>query len=226
MNFNLLAADWWNWVIPAVFIIIYLLNHVLSGAKAAGGAKPPQPQRRRVPTPPPDRAARPQQPAPGQAQLNTEIEQFLKRANERRMEKARRDLAPEPASPAPSPPPPRPAEPAIDVTPLDRDFNAVEKSVKQHLGNRGFQERAEHLADDILRQEAEMQRHLEQAFSHRLGTLSGRDSTAPKAAAEAPPATADRAATAMALAGILTNQSDIRKAILLKEILERPIDRW
>jgi hypothetical protein len=225
MNFNLLAADWWNWLIPAVFIIIYLLNHLLSGAKAAGAAKPPQPQRRRVPAPQPEHAARPQQPAPGQAQLNAEIEQFLKRANERRMEKARREAAPPSARPAATPPP-RLAEPATDATPPDRDFNAVEKSVKQHLGNRGFQERAEHLADDILRQEAEMQRHLEQAFSHQVGTLGGGESTTPKAAAQAPPATADRAATAKALAGILANQADIRQAILLKELLERPTDRW
>ena len=37
---------------------------------------------------------------------------------------------------------------------------------------------------------------------------------------------ADPQASAKALAGLLANQQNLRQAILLKEILERPVDRW
>jgi hypothetical protein len=36
----------------------------------------------------------------------------------------------------------------------------------------------------------------------------------------------DSNSMARALAGLLVNQQNLRQAILLKEILDRPVDRW
>ncbi|MEX0675695.1 MAG: hypothetical protein WD063_01385 [Pirellulales bacterium] len=226
---TLIAADWWSWLIPAVFIIVYLVNHLLTG-KAEGAKQRDAAARRRGGAG--ERPLRPQQ-APqqgGQSQLNAEIDQFLKRANERRMEKARRET---PAAGAPKPPlapPPQPLrEQPLEIEPLEHHgFDAVEESVKQHLGNRGFEQRAEHLADDIARAEGDMERHLQQAFGHRVGTLGSVDPVAPTTpVTDVRPSTADdRLAAAKALAGLLANQENIRQAVVLKEILERPIDRW
>jgi hypothetical protein len=223
-DLKLLAVDLW-WLAPAVFVVIYLLNHFLSAKDPAARQREAQKRRaaageRPLPQPQPQ----------GQAQLNAEIEQFLKRANERRLEKARRT---EPvrsaaaAPPKPAPPPPR--EQPIDVMPLEhRDFDSVAASVEQHLGNRGFNERAEHMVDDIALADEERARHFKQVFDHRLGNLSTVP-VDPKAPADlkTPSMTRDDpAATAKALAGILANQQNIRQAIVLKEILERPVDRW
>lgn len=225
---KLIAVDWWSWLIPAVFIIIYLLNHLLAGKPDAAKQREAQ-QRRRVP--PPERPIRPQQaPQPGgQSQINAEIEQFLKRANERRMEKAR--LA-SPARGAPKAPPALShaplAEQALEIEPMEQEFDAVEESVRRHLGNRGFEQRAEHMGDDVEHADEEMEQHLKQVFDHRLGQfdtgVSG-DSNASRNV-EPPITRADPLASAKALAGLLANQENIRQAVLLKEILERPIDRW
>jgi hypothetical protein len=222
---KLIAAGLWEWLIPAVFIVIYLLNHLFTAAKAGGAQRDAQ-QRRRPPAG--ERPLRPQPPPQqaGQSQLNAEIEQFLKRANERRMEKTRREGSP---TAAPKPPQPPLVEQAVDVEPLERrDFDAVAASVQQHLGSRGFQQRAEHLGDDVEQAEGEMERHLQEAFSHKVGTLGSAEPLAPPTPVTDVKTIAveDRNSTALALAGILANQQNIKQAIMLKEILERPIDRW
>ena len=73
-----------------------------------------------------------------------------------------------------------------------------------------------------------MEQHLKQVFEHRLGSLARQASDDPNAPYDigSPTGRADPQASAKALAGLLANQQDIRRAILLKEILERPIDRW
>jgi hypothetical protein len=228
-TFELIAVDLWGWLVPAVFIVIYLINHLLSAGKGAG-QQPAGQQRRR---PAGERPLRPQG-APekgGQTQINTEIEQFLKRANQRRMEKGQREAVP--ARPKPKEPPKPLSQPlseqAVDVIPLEhRDFDSVSASVQQHLGGHQFDERAGHLADDISQADENMERHLQQAFGHRLGSLSNSDplaSSTPVTDVQ-PMATDGRTATAKALAGLLANQDNIRQAIMLKEILERPVDRW
>jgi hypothetical protein len=232
LDVPLIAVDIWAWLAPAVFLLIYLLNHLLANKDPA--ARQREAQQRRRAAPPGERPLnpKPQPPQPqGQAQLNAEIEQFLKRANERRLEKARRaDPVRTPiAAPKPAAPPP-PREKPVDVVPLEhRDFDSVAASVEQHLGGRGFNERAAHMVDDIVEADEERARHLKQVFEHRLGNLDSGAAIARQAPADveaAPLTREDPAATAKALAGILANQQNIRQAIVLKEILERPVDRW
>jgi hypothetical protein len=230
LDVKLIAVDVWAWLVPAVFIVIYLLNHLLTAKAGAAGQRNAQQQRRRAAA-----GERPLRPGPqqqpqqgGPSQLNAEIEQFLKRANERRMEKAR---GAEPARAVPAAPAPSEAlrEQPLDIVPLEpRDFASVSASVEQHLGGHSFQDRAEHMVDDIALADAERARHFKRVFDHRLGKLGDTeiDPNAPTDV-KAPPTTRDDPqAAAKAMAGLLANQQNIRQAILLKEILERPVDRW
>jgi hypothetical protein len=221
-------------VVAIVFIIIYSLNHLLQGK----GNQPPGRNPQRRPGEPAERPLRPaqpqQKPKDAVSQLNSEIEQFLKRAGQRRSEKPARDRA---AGPPPSrpPKPPQPAreplrEQAVDVEPVEhRGFDDVATSVEKHMANRSFAQRAEHLADDIERADEDMEAHLQQAFSHKVGTLAGES---PQASAAAVTDTAskvtDEGSTAMAtaLAAMLATPQGMRQAILLGEILVRPEHRW
>jgi len=166
-------ADWWlRFVVPAVFFVIYAINRLLGSAKpATPAARKPQrrpPEGERPLRPPQQPSAKPQ--PSGQAQLNAEIEQFLKRANDQRGDPARREAAPIPRSSKAAPKPP--AAKPIDVQPLERrEFSSVAASVEKHISNRTFTQRAEHLADEIVRADEQMEQHLQKAFSNRWGPL-------------------------------------------------------
>jgi hypothetical protein len=223
-------GDWLSVVVPIVFFVIYALNHLLTARKPA---TPParKPQRR---PPEGERPLRPPQPpavreqTSSQSQLNAEIEQFLKRANDRRGDSSRREAAP--AARAPKAPPKPPADKPIDVQPLERrEMSSVAASVEKHLSNRTFTQRAEHLADDIVRADQEMEQHLQKSFGHRVGTLSD----VQKPTVSQTPATDNETAVvvgagsaARAIAGLLSDPNNVRQAIILNEILQRPETRW
>jgi len=237
------VEDWLQFLVPLVFFIIYAVNQLLSGNK--NKQQPPAPRNppRRKPEverplrsepamAPPNKQAR-----GGQAQLNAEIEQFLKRAEQRRSEGAcREEVAQRPPEP-PQRRPPAPEPPQRGQAPLEstsrvdpearRDFSGVATSVEQHLGNRGFGQRAEHLADDIVRADQKMEEHLQKAFGHRVGTLGeptpGRLTPATDVAATV---TIDQSGAALAIAEMLANPQRIRQAIVLREVLDRPEHRW
>jgi hypothetical protein len=223
-----------GFLVPIVFFVIYALNQLLS---AKGNQPPARNAQRRAP----ERGERPLEPAAGPpkpqadpaSQLNAEIEQFLKRATQRRGERPMRERAARAATATPKAPPKPPREAArqapIDVVPIERrDFDAVAASVEKHLANRGFSERAEHLADEVARADEQMEQHLQQAFGHRVGTLA-----AEAAVAGATPVTdvqptvkTDAPSAAASLAAVLASPQGMRQAIVLGEILARPEHRW
>ena len=71
--------DWLRFAVPLVFIIVYVVNHLLAALRAAPAAPRNDPRRKADAGPRPPRPPQPQaaQPTPEQAKLNTEIEQFL-----------------------------------------------------------------------------------------------------------------------------------------------------
>ena len=85
-----------GFLVPIIFFVIYALNQVLSAKGKPQQQQPGRGQQRRAPQPRPERAPqrteRPLRPAQpqggGAAQLNSEIEQFLKRASQRRPERS------------------------------------------------------------------------------------------------------------------------------------------
>ena len=75
---------------------------------------------------------------------------------------------------------------------------------------------------------SDVARHVEDAFAHELGHLhSGLEKAADepaKAAAAKPPERGGLSARELVVAA--RDPATIRQAILLREILERPVDRW
>ena len=184
--------------------------------------------------------------------MNNEVEEFLRRAAQRRAQveaqlRAQAEArargqgqgrpAPQPQEPPRrmTPPPPSvqqrtaPVE-IIDLEPDTRLGNRVSASVAEHM--RHTQEIAAHvdqLGDRVESADEDMQAHMAQVFDHQVGRLreSGKDPPAP------PPPTASVAATVerkesrgSVLADLLLSPQNIRNAILLNEILNRPSDKW
>ncbi len=171
----------------------------------------------------------------GAAQLNEEIEQFLKRAGQRRGERSQRDLAPQrPASrkapPRKPPSPPRRVlcEEPVDVIPLDEPLReSVAASVEKHMQSATFTQRAEHLADEVVLGDLQMEEHLQTAFRHRVGTLAGDspESSGPVTDVQTAVVT-DLPSPAAALTQILRTPQGVREAVILSEVLARPEHRW
>lgn len=241
----LAANDWLGIIVPIVFFIIYALNQLLANKNAKQGQRPPQ---RREP-----QAERPMRPNPNapplanpggsRAQgskpspLDAEIEQFLRRADQR---KGNRSQQKRPAQQQQPPkPPPKPASRSLasdaDISgPItaealdDRGLSSIAASVEQHIGSRGFAQRAEHLADDIVRADQQMEEHLQKSFNRKVGTL---DSTAQARSMAPVTDTAAKTDTgpqsqAAVLAELLASAQGVRQAVILSEILERPEHRW
>ena len=186
-NAPLLAAnDWLGIIVPIVFFIIYALNQLLSNKNPKTGQRPPQ---RREP--PAERPMRPNPNAPPTANprapcaqggkptpLDAEIEQFLRRADQRRGNRPQQKRPAQQPPKAPPKSPPRTLPREADISgPIaaealdDRGLSSVAASVEQHMGGRGFAQRAEHLADDISRADLQMEEHLQKSFNRKVGTL-------------------------------------------------------
>ena len=227
---NVLLAgiqDWIGLIVPIVLFLYAMIQLLL--------AKAPQPQQkrpRRVPGEPVERPLNPPPPKPGeqQTQLNAEIEEFLKRAGQRRQRSQRQKeptlksppkpaprtiAAPAKTAPPPAPPPTQP-----------REISTVSESVEKHLANRGFGQRAEHLADDIVRADAVMEEHVKSAFNRKVGRLGGAETSAPAAPVTDVEPTVVAADPATAMATLLANPQNVRQAVILNEILTRPEHRW
>ncbi|MEX2115165.1 MAG: hypothetical protein WD845_18370 [Pirellulales bacterium] len=236
-------------LVPIVFFVIYLLNQLLSGKGNPQQQQQRGPQRRAAPQrPQAERAMRPPQ-APGHApaapeprgqaaQLNQEIEQFLKRAGQRRGESPQRERAATASESRPRAPrkPPAPQqrpslrdEPIdVDVVPLDEPRrDSVAASVERHMQSGSFAQRAEHLADDIVRADQEMEDHMQAAFGRRVGTLAGETPAASGPVTDVQTSVVtDAPSPAAAFAQILRTPQGMREAVVLSEILARPEHRW
>lgn len=169
----------------------------------------------------------------GQDPLKDEIGEFLRRAAERRgaapAQPARR--------PAPAQPPVRETRPARETrpvrkTPAPRIDEPVEVELVEvpstpsrsaFVPTQGATETArlatERLGRDIDQADERMAEHLHQVFDHQVGTLQrGRIQLQVQ---EPLPQT-----TAAGLASMVADPVRLRQAILLNEILERPVHRW
>lgn len=232
-----IGNDWWDLAVPAVIVLISVLSFLWNAfVGAAKKLNQPQQARGERPLPP---AGQGQQPAPPveptvQEKLNAEIEEFLRRANERRGNKNRGAAPPaqqqkKQQREQPAQQPGGQSKPRQDAGEKKkrRERESVTQSVEEHLGSGKFEAREQSLAADVTRSEAEMSQHVQQVFEHRLGSLG--ETTAegqPTSGETKATQSAQQKAEALAVAGLFLNQENLRRAVILREILERPTDRW
>jgi hypothetical protein len=101
----------------------------------------------------------------------------------------------------------------------------------RHLETAEFGARASRLTDDLKRGDAEREQHFQQTFDHKLGRLT--DTSVAGAKAIAPPAPAAAAVPTGEAIPIddwlplpTTEPEDLRRALMMNEILRRPEHRW
>lgn len=178
------------------------------------------------------RPPRPQQPPRQPRPLDDEIADFLRTAGERR-EAGRprpgggpagapppRPAATHPSQPPTPPPRPRPEEP-LEVKPLETGpRRLVEALATRTLASSSLGQ----LTSDIAQADDRRESRLRQAFPHDLSTLSAKPSPGPSPPAET--ATPLPPTAAAGLTALLASGANLRNAVILSEIINRPEHRW
>ena len=163
--------------------------------------------------------------------MRSEIEEFLRRASRgaagpsdtATQQPPRRQPATAPLPAARTRAQPLEAQ-VVDEKPVG---GRVGEHVKSYLDSSEFKRRTASLADDMVQADEKRVEHLQEVFRHQVGQLA--DETPPTIASqESVSAKAPSAATGPAfdLAGMFGQPGNLRQAILLQEILQRPEHRW
>lgn len=168
--------------------------------------------------------------------MNRDLEEFLRKAAERRAQKQAQRRQPVQS------PPPTPSQPLAQQPPSppqassQRPAPAPVRTVQQpSVANRPSEMQAKRVgsnrvgqlssaSDNVDQADERMSQHLHQAFDHSLGDIS-----APSTATTADDRSGASAATenlAAEVLALLRDPQQVRKAIVLREILDRPEHRW
>jgi hypothetical protein len=235
----LLAID--PQTIEAVIGLVAILFWVLG--KLLGQPQQPPARRPQAQLPPRPLERPPQQ---GQADpLQSEIEEFLRRASGQRKpadtaaqgrpdrtrlprsrqpgarQDPRRGRPGQPTAPQGSPQPVAAApDPALDTP------EALDRHVKQFMDTGEFDRRTAKLTT-IEKQDQQFEKHLKDTFTHEVGHLRGGAlaiSGESSVTSAAPPIAEGQRRNFLAL--LLANPAELKTAVLLNEILPRPEHRW
>jgi hypothetical protein len=173
---------------------------------------------------PPAGPARPTRPvAPDVAD---EIEQFMRRAANRRNVPGTQPVAAPTPTPAAAPPV------GALVSAEQPVGGQVEEHVKKYLDAQDFSRRSQELGEEVAQVDRDVGQHLHEVFDHqvsRLEVVPGEVAAPPVVAepsdlAEALPAIPATFATG--LLDLVSSPDSLRQAIILNEIIHRPEERW
>jgi hypothetical protein len=250
MNFPppLLAINWeeiLSFAVGVVVLIVWLVNQISDAKRKQGGAPPPPVEARPQPQRPQPMAEAAAPPDP----LRTQIDEFLRRANQPGQPAGRQaqgeasaqrqpaqdeivvllDEAPTEPRRGPLTPTLRPAaaqpvrRPRREKRPKDARGKSVAEHVAERIGSSSqqFREEVADLGSRVIQADKQFDAQLEQKFSHQLGTLG---QTATSTAYDT--RVADTNSPAAQIAAMLATPDGIRQAMLVNEILRRPSDRW
>lgn len=193
-------GDWLETLLPVLLGLFWVASQVFNAIKAAGRARQ-QPPVVRPPRPRP--AAEPARAEDIRAELERQIGEFLER----------------PKPPVDRPPPRRP-RPASGP-PAGRK---VARQAGQALPLPGSGTAAVPDRGPSAAQRSTVARHVQDAFGHELEHLASSLPGSPPAGSE--PQRPGAANPAAELVSALRNPATLRQLVLLREILERPVDRW
>ncbi|HTN76283.1 MAG TPA: hypothetical protein VL096_13590 [Pirellulaceae bacterium] len=160
--------------------------------------------------------------------MSDEIEDFIRRAAERRKKqnKAGNKPAARPAAPPKKQRTPLPSvvEAEIVEPPLRENISSY---VASHLGSQALTEHASHLGEETALADDRLEARLHQKFDHKLGRLtrSTLDDSAQHSTASAPPSQSIPN-TPEAIAEMFRSPLQIRNAFILSEIFARPEHLW
>jgi hypothetical protein len=201
----LLAAgfDWLEAVLPLLFVVFWVISQLVNLVRrVAGDAGRP----RVGPVAPP----RPEPPNDPRVDLERQIAEFLRQSRApREPAAAPRRQEKRPATPRPARVPAAPAATTSRVPPpLPGPAPRLSDRQLQPLGDAG---------DDVAE-------HVDGAFAHDLGHRVSPLASGDAATGGAPSAKRDTAPADLAAA--LRDPATLRRLIVMREVLERPVDRW
>ncbi len=238
-------------LVPVVIFVIWVIGQISNRAKEVPAKPVRRPERRPERRAADDWANREDedddvvmaQPAGGdkaggdKGTVFNEIEQFLARARQQTQQAAgQRPLVAKPLAAEPVVAelagPRRGLGGAMPSSPGSLSSRKqVASHVKTYLDTSDIDAQVELLGDSVEIADDVMEAHLKEVFDHRIGTLqqSAADTQASRHAAS----NARKRATGESVmappvdfAALLANAGDLRKAIVLNEILQRPVERW
>jgi len=166
-----------------------------------------------------------------------DIEEFLRRAAERRKQAQQGGGQKRP--PAQRPPaqrnPPRKPPPRLTITENDivesrksvssnklpsAEKESVSDHVRRYLDTSDIAEHVEHLGDEIEQADERMEAHLDDVFDHDVGKLSARKRKS--VTDQKLPVMGEDNKVAKSILKLLQNPKTVRQSILVAEILKRP----
>ncbi len=160
-----------------------------------------------------------------------DLEAFLRKAAEQRLARKRRakgaaqPATPPVAQPAKKAPPPQ-SQPVV-ATPVSPERlpsgtgaqESVGEHVAHHIQSEKIAESARQLGDRVRKEEEAFESRLESVFDHQVGTLSGERTEATRIGEKSDK---QKAAARSFLTDLFQNKDQLRKAIVLREILSPP----
>lgn len=185
--------------------------------------------------------------------MNNEVEEFLRRAAQRRAQveaQLRAQAEARAKGPAQALPPQR--EPAKRLTPASQSISQqqghvtaevvelhselagsatrlADTSTGHVLPSQDFAAQVELLGDNVESADEAMAAHLHQTFDHQVGRLRKTTQGPPRQATATPSVAATvirDASPAHAIGELLRTPQNVRNAIIMAEVLNRPTDRW
>ncbi|MBN2022944.1 MAG: hypothetical protein JW809_09120 [Pirellulales bacterium] len=239
-----LLADGWAEAIGAIVILVVTGLSALGQfmarqrEKAAGAPRPADRPMGPAAGPQPVQPARPAPPVqPRRGALEDEIGEFLRRAAQQRGGQPQQADVAQPrrvVAQQSRPQPPRTLRPSAQ--PVEAEIvrgpvgEGVAQKVAKDLDTTEFKRRTAQLGQETRQAAARVEERLQHKFDHQLGQLAAkpqkrRKPAAPQAAAAAA-ADALPPTSAAGFAAILSDVDNVRQAIVLNEILQRPEHRW
>lgn len=236
----LAANDWLEGLIPFLFFIFWIISQVVGVVRRLGGGKVPdgaapnggQPNRPLREVPPPAIPAGDREPRGADDEIQRQIEAF------RRAQAEAGKRVPPRSSPQNPPALPRPAvprrepvtvktAPGVPPRPPKRDVPRSPSPTGDRPAPSSGRQPAPGTAPAILGGHGgEIGRHVDGAFAHDLAHDLA--SAPARAGAGDQSGTAPQTVPTAAheLVAMFRNPATIRQVILLREVLDRPIDRW
>jgi hypothetical protein len=173
--------------------------------------------------------------------MNDEIEEFIRRAAERRKQQGGQRPPPKP-KPAQAPPQTPPQQPSSSRPPLARPVarppvveaevvsaelaEHVSSHVASHIDTREFSERASHFGEQTALADDRLEARLHRKFDHAIGRLTtssiAQVEDIPDPGIRPAGETAVRPASPDILRQMLQSPQHVRNAIIMSEIFRRP----
>jgi hypothetical protein len=234
--------DWLEALLPFLFVAFWIVSQVFAVFRRlqGGGQQQPQPPRPRF-DPARDRPRPPQPAAEGAGDLRSDLEkqiaEFLREAtgekrpqptgnqrpvNQPPVKKSEPVSAPRPQSPRPD----RRADSERQGPQTPRAAAPGKREQKKAVAPRDLAARPPEMPPQPQQPQTEsVARHVQDAFSHELTHLRGtiREDDAQQGGGTPRPMAPTQAEE---LVHLLRSPATIRQVILLREILDRPVDRW